>query len=378
MANESAVNQASINKDREGHYVLQGSWLTRYLDGVSFVLERMDWPKQYPLTFDASRIESIDTNGALYLLDTIQSLRDRGHQIELSAVQPKVQHVIDLVSAYLPTEKQRTRPYRAWHIKHLDRLGRRVVDKLQHSVKILNFLGRIVTKIYHFFPVSARSMKQFGVHVEQFGVNALPIVGLLSFLIGVVLAYQMGIQLQQYGGNIFIVDFTSFAVLREFGPLIAAIIFAGRSGSAITAQLASMKLSEEIAALQVMGISPYERLVLPRLAAMMVCLPLVTVWANLAGLAGAMVMAHHMFDINFLTFIDRVSEATSLRTYFTGMIKTPVFALIIGIIGCYQGLNVEPRSDAVGKNTTLSVVQSIFLIIIADALFSILFSWRTI
>lgn len=210
--------------------------------------------------------------------------------------------------------------------------------------------------------------------IESAGVYALPIIALLSFLIGITLTYQMGLQLKNYGANIFIVDLLGLAILREFAPLMTAIIVAGRSGSAFTAQLGTMKIREEIDALKTMGVKPAEILILPKLMGLLIALPLLSVWSAIFGLAGGMIVSKSMLNISYYDFYHRFYEAVPVRYFYTGLIKTPIFGLLIASIGAYQGLQVTSSADSVGTQTTKSVVQSIFFIIVIDAAFSILFS----
>ncbi len=206
------------------------------------------------------------------------------------------------------------------------------------------------------------------------GYLALPIIGLLSFMIGVVITYQMGLQLKNYGANIYIVDLLGISVLREFGPLLTAIMIAGRTGSSYTAQLGMMKLNQEIDALDTMGITPAELLLLPRIAGLVIALPLLTIWSDIFGVMGGMVMSNNMLSITWHDFLHRFPNVVPLRALLIGLGKAPVFALIIASIGCYQGVRVEGSADSVGQNTTRSVVMAIFFIIVADAIFSVVFS----
>jgi phospholipid/cholesterol/gamma-HCH transport system permease protein len=206
------------------------------------------------------------------------------------------------------------------------------------------------------------------------GYQAIGIITLLAFLIGVVLAYQMGGQLIAYGANIFIVKLLGLSLLREFAPLITSIIVAGRSGSAFTAQIGTMKIQEELDALRTFGISPIERLVLPRLCGLIIALPLLVVLADISSVIGGMIMSKVYLGISYGEFISQFHTDISFYTYFIGLIKTPVFALIIASVGSYRGFCVHGHASSIGEETTKSVVYSIFLIIIADAIFSILFS----
>lgn len=211
-------------------------------------------------------------------------------------------------------------------------------------------------------------------NIRSAGFDALPIVGLLSFLLGIVVAYQGADQLKQYGANIFVADLIGLSMLREFAPLITAIIIAGRSGSAYAAQIGSMSVSEEIAAMRTLGIAPLELLVLPKIIALAIALPLLTVFADVMGVLGGILMAGSQLDVGFVEFFDRFVKAVSVTSYLIGICKAPVFAAIIAIVGCFQGFRTKGGADSVGRQTTRSVVQSIFLVISADALFSVAFS----
>jgi phospholipid/cholesterol/gamma-HCH transport system permease protein len=206
------------------------------------------------------------------------------------------------------------------------------------------------------------------------GVDALPIVGLLALLLGVVVSYQGADQLRQYGANIFIADVVGLSMLREFAPLITAIIVAGRSGSAYAAQIGTMSVTEEIDAMRTLGIEPLDMLVLPKLAAMLIAMPLLTVFADVLGVFGGMLMARAQLDVGMVEFFDRFTKAVSFTSYAVGIAKAPVFAVIVVVVGCFQGFRTRGGADSVGRQTTRSVVQSIFLVIVADALFSVAFS----
>jgi phospholipid/cholesterol/gamma-HCH transport system permease protein len=207
------------------------------------------------------------------------------------------------------------------------------------------------------------------------GLNAMPIIGLLSFLMGIVIAYQGSEQLKTFGANIFIVDLVGISLLREIAPLLTAIIVAGRSGSAYTAQIGTMTVTEELDALRALGISPISLLVFPRALALVIALPLLTVFADAVGVFGGMLIASNQLGVTFSEFLNRFEYAIVLRHYLIGISKTPVFAAIVALVGCYQGFRVFGGVDSVGRHTTISVVQAIFLVIVTDSFFSILFSW---
>ena len=209
----------------------------------------------------------------------------------------------------------------------------------------------------------------------QVGVQAIPVVALVTFLIGVVMAYMLGLQAEKYGASIFVVDGVALGMTREFSPLIVATIMAGRSGAAFTAQLGTMKLTEEIDAIRTLGLDPAQVLVLPRVLALVLTLPLLVFVGNVAGIAGAMLMASLTLDLPAQAFIERLLVALSPRHYVIGIVKAPVFALLIALVGCFEGLRVSGSAESVGKLTTRAVVEGIFLVIIFDAIFSVLFSY---
>jgi phospholipid/cholesterol/gamma-HCH transport system permease protein len=208
-------------------------------------------------------------------------------------------------------------------------------------------------------------------NISSAGLDALPIVGLLAFLMGVVVAYQGAGQLRTYGANIFVADLVGLSMLREFAPLITAIIVAGRSGSAYAAQIGTMVVTEEMDALRTIGIAPQELLVLPKLVALVIALPLLTVFADALGVAGGMLMAQVRLDVGYGEFLDRFIKAVAVRDYLIGVLKAPVFAAIIVVVGCFQGFRTQGGADGVGQQTTRSVVWSIFLVIVVDAVFSV-------
>jgi len=210
--------------------------------------------------------------------------------------------------------------------------------------------------------------------LEETGLTALPIVGLLAFLLGIVLAYQGADQLKRFGAEIYTIDFLGVGFLREIGGLVTAIIVAGRSGSAFTAQIGTMRVNEEIDAMQTLGLNIAEVLVLPRVLGLVISLVLLTFFADVVGIVGGMVMTYVNLGITIPQFMRELEGAINLHTLLVGLIKAPVFAFMIAVVGCFEGLRVERNAASVGKLTTRSVVESIFLIIACDAGFSIMFS----
>jgi phospholipid/cholesterol/gamma-HCH transport system permease protein len=209
--------------------------------------------------------------------------------------------------------------------------------------------------------------------VYQTGVQAIPIVCLISFLMGLVIAYQGATQLAKFGAEVFVADLVTISILREMGVIMAAIMVAGRSGSAFAASLGVMKLNEELDALRVTGLNPNQVLVAPRVLGLMIALPLLTGFADLSGLAGGLILSTTVLDMSMVQYIDRAAASAELKTLFVGLVKAPVFALLIGAVGTLRGLQVTTSAEQLGRLTTVAVVQAIALVIAADAVFTIVF-----
>ena len=352
-----------------------GNWTATHLRDIEKELEDIRWPESGPV-FDLAAIDRLDTVGAWLLYRTINSFNSTD---KTSAVQDRLQGASDHVRQMLNLVGKKSegalnvpRPYLPGL---LESVGRHLLDQFRQYGEFLVFIGKlsgvILGSILH--PGRIR-WPQVVMELQAAGVNALAIVGLLTFLIGIVIAYQGGVVLRDYGANIYIADIVGLSMVRELAPLITAIIVAGRTGSAFTAQIGTMKVTEEVDALRSMGVSPLEVLVLPKLMALVIALPLLTVFADAMGLFGGLIMANTMLGLNPSTFLDRLADAMTMNSYLSGIGKAPVFAFIIVAVGCFQGFQVRGSAGSVGRQTTISVVQSIFLVIIVDAAFSIAFS----
>ena len=378
---------------------LSGSWTARGMGAVAAQLasvhasasssvqaergtggKRDEKPGQDPqgktdLLADATQIDALDTAGAWVLQKLLLRLREEGATVSLHGLRPQFAQLLDGVAqhmaelAHQPAAAARPPP------NALARIGQRTVNALQQGAALLAFVGETAAA----FAVSVMQPSRFRFrpilfNLRSAGFDALPIVGLLSFLMGVVVAYQGADQLRQYGANIFVADLVGLSMLREFAPLMTAIIIAGRSGSAYAAQIGTMAVTEEIDALRTIGIAPMELLVLPKIIALMVAMPLLTVFADVLGVLGGMIMAQAQLDVTYSEFLDRFVKAVNITHFLIGVGKAPVFAAIITLVGCFQGFRTKGGADSVGRQTTKSVVQSIFMVIVADALFSIAFS----
>lgn len=343
----------------------------QHLHGLRDSLQTQDWP-QGSLQFDLSGVVRMDTGGAWLLQRLCEELRAGDRSVEITSPSKQAADLLELVQGAGFAAHHLPIPHRP---PMVEQLGQRAAGGLSNGVELLAFVGTIgrvwLRQILQ--PQRVR-WREISNNLGDAGYRALPIVGLLSFLLGIVIAYQGGIQLRQYGASLFVADLVGLSWTRELAPLIAAIIVAGRTGSAYTAQIGTMQVTEEIDALRSIGIDPIELLVLPKLLALLIALPLLTVYSDIMGVLGGMVMANAQLDLAYATFLERVGVAVTLDSYLVGLGKSPVFAAIIATIGCYQGFQVRGSAESVGRRTTVSVVQSILAVIVVDAAFSVAFS----
>jgi phospholipid/cholesterol/gamma-HCH transport system permease protein len=352
-----------------------GAWTVRGIAQLERRLEVLSWPGEGDLAIDGSAISALDTAGAWLLHRTIRELEGRGRNVTINGLRAEFSALLQLIASCAVTPEHAA-PSRTGLLANI---GQQTWRGLIRLSGMLSFIGESALILLRSLLQPRRIRWRPILHnLQSAGFEALPIVGLLSFLMGVVIAYQGADQLQQFGANIFIVDLVGLSMLRELSPLLTAIIVAGRSGSAYAAQIGTMKVTEEIDALRTIGVGPTELLVLPKMLALIIALPLLTVYADVTGVLGGMLMASSKLGVSFDVFLDRLGDAVSLSSFLTGIGKAPVFAVIIALVGCYQGFQVSGSADSVGRQTTVSVVQSIFLVILADALFSVAFNWLEI
>jgi phospholipid/cholesterol/gamma-HCH transport system permease protein len=352
---------------------LSGGWVTAGVGGQDAALAQLDPGGAETAVLDLSAVERLDTAGAWLVDRTVRQLRQRGLTVEVTGASAERRALMDKVE---PRRASPPPPKRgSSFVGLLEEIGRGAGDVGSTAKELVAFLGQTVVTLARAL-LRPRRLRGTSLiyHLEKVGLDALPIVGLLAFLIGVVLAYQGADQLARFGAEIFTVNLVGVAVLREMGVLITAIVVAGRSGSAFTAQIGTMKVNQEVDAMTTIGLDPVEVLVLPRVLALTIALPLLTFYANLMGLLGGAIMASVVLDIGLLTFVQQLREAVTLTTFWVGLIKAPVFAFVIALIGCYEGLKVSSNAESVGLRTTRSVVEAIFLVIVLDALFSIFYS----
>ena len=361
-------------------YVAGGAWLISAapeLDRRLHALERAPAPAaagRQRVRIDCGPLEALDTVGAWLILRLKAALARRGAEVSLDNLATRFAPLLDQVEKYHPDPAKHRRllpgpadllaALGAWAVGHVRDAG----EGFAFLGEVTLAAGRVITRPRRLRPISFLSQMQ------HTGPAALPIVGLLSFLIGVVFAYQGAVQLRQFGAEIFTVNLLGIAFVRELGVLLSAIIIAGRSGSAFTAEIGTIQVNEEVDAMITIGLDPVEVLVLPRVGALMVTLPLMTFFANVMGLLGGAALCDLQLRIPLPLFLSQLNSAITGWTFWLGLIKAPFFALVIALVGCREGLRVARSAESVGRQTTLSVVESIFLVIVLDAIFSILFA----
>ena len=362
--------------EREGErlrVIAGGSWETGALSALDGGLRRLAREPVRFASIDLSAVDSMDTAGAWVLYRTRRDLRARGVAAEFEGVD---RSLADILARVEKGDVEQTLVRDELHpvIALIAHIGEASLAVFQECASLLSFLGVTVITLGRSI-VRPRRIRFTSLvsHIEQVGLNAIPIVGLLSFLIGVVIAYQGAEQLRQFGAQVFTVNLLGISMLREMAILMTAIVVAGRSGSAFTAQIGTMQVNEEVDAMRTMGLDPIEVLVLPRVFALIIALPLLTVLADLTGLAGGALATVLVVDISLAQFMERLNDAVPLAAFWVGIVKAPVFGFLIAMVGCREGLVVAGSAESVGRHTTKSVVLSIFLVIVADALFSIFF-----
>jgi len=367
------TSQDAIHYDPQTRQLLcRGNWDLASLPYLKVLLEKIAWPKEGELIIDGQGITKMDSAGAWLLNSWRNKLMQRGITLHFSHFSKAHEALLSLIEKELKEEKKPPAlPYMGW----VPRVGKYTIAQLDHLQDYLAFVGRLTMEWLRIVPKPRhwRWNEVAGV-IYRTGYEALPIIALLSLMIGVVITYQMGLQLRNYGANVYIVDLLGLSVLREFGPLLTAIMVAGRTGSSFTAQIGIMKINQEIDALDTIGVTPGELLLLPRIVGLFIALPLLTIWSDIFGVIGGMIMSNNMLKITWYDFLQRFPRVIPLKSLLIGLGKAPVFALIIASVGCFQGMQVRGSADSVGQNTTKSVVLSIFFIIVADAIFSVIFS----
>jgi phospholipid/cholesterol/gamma-HCH transport system permease protein len=359
------MNQASAHFDEaEGALIASGIW---HADSAA-ALPRLAGKSVRIL--DGAGVTQLDTNGAWLLLAAVRP--HAGDPMpELRAFQPQHLAMLQLVARHTAMTGVQPAPRREGVLALVGRGSLAIWNDL---VGLLDFIGRLFFELAALVRHPGRwRWHEFGAQISAVFVGAIPIVVGMLFLLGVVFAYLLGSQAQQYGANIFVVDGLLLAILREISPVIVAVLVAGRTGAAITAQIGTMKVTEEIDAITTLGLSPLAVLVVPRVIALLVALPLLVFIGDIAGLLGGMLVTREQLDISSAMFMDRLADVILLKTLLVGLGKAPVFAIFIALIACRMGLTVTRDARSVGENTTSTVVQSLVAIIILNAIFAVMF-----
>ena len=373
---DDPMGDALSMREQDGamHLRLAGRWTLEVARTADHQLRDLAERPARAVVVDASGLAALDSAGAWAIRRTVARLDARGVPSELTGVPERFQAILAKVTLPDPAAEVASTPGNPI-LAVLENCGRAVEHGARVGRALLGFFGFALVNLAGAF-VNPRRLRVAAItaQIEATGVNAIPIVGLLCFLVGIVLAYMGALQLERFGATILTVNLVGVSVLREIGILLTAIIVAGRSGSAFAAQIGTMKVNQEVDALETMGLSTMDVLVLPRMIAMMVALPALTVFGDAMGLLGGAVVALFLLDLSVGQFVAQLVGAVDIWDFGTGLIKAPVFALVIALVGCYDGLKVSGSAESVGRYTTQAVVESIFLVIVLDAGFAVAFA----
>jgi phospholipid/cholesterol/gamma-HCH transport system permease protein len=337
------------------------------------IIDKIDISKESSVVIDLSELKFIDSAASIFIYNLQKQLRLKSSiGVDTLCDNREVTDMLELISVQkskskkIPDKKKRG---------FIQKIGEKTYQNYVGFLSFMSFMGELFTHKMHYL-ISPKNIrfKEIAFEINESAIKAFGIVALTSFLIGLVIAYQSAHQLKIYGANIFIVDMLGISVLRELSPLITAIVIAGRSGSAITAQIGAMKITQELDAMQTMGFDPYRFLVLPKIAALMITMPILIFVSDIMAIIGGMVVSNIELNITTDLFLDRFSEVIAVKHFFVGIVKGPFFAFLIATIGIYRGMLVRDDTQSIGFNTTKSVVESIFAVIVCDAVFSIMFT----
>jgi len=350
---------------------LNGVWRLSNLTGISDALRALGLAARKQFVLDGSRLEELDTAAGFILYRHLATIGCTEAMVSARRFAPKHERLLALVHERMACPPAAAR---SMHLGLVQRLGAAAIIMWRLLQSHNAFVGALALELLSL--LRRPKLFRFKETVSQFEticLDAIPIVALVTFLIGVVFAYLLGLQAQRYGANIFVVDGVGLAICRELSPLLVAVIVAGRSGAAFTAQIGTMKVQEEIDAISTLGLSPIQVLVIPRLVAITIALPLLVFVGDVAGIAGGMLIAAWQLDIFASTFLDRLHSVLPMSAPVVGLVKAPVFAAFIAIIACRMGMLVARDARSVGMNTTSTVVQSVVWVIVLDAVFAVVF-----
>lgn len=353
-----------------------GEWTVRHVQNVDSALKEIKSRRVAgrDAVLNLADVARLDTAGAWMIQRTAAQLKAQGFNVRIEGLTSAQQALLDAIVYSFDTVEMHpnTGP---WYIELLARMGATVRQVGNNIVEQLAFFGLVIATLGRTIRSPSRlRLVPLVHHMEKAGLDALPIVALMTFLIGAVIAQQGAVQLQKLGAEVYTVNLVAIVFLREVGLLLTAIIVAGRSGSAFTAEIGSMKMREEIDAMRTLGLDPIEMLVVPRVLALVITLPLLTFIGDIVGLIGGGVAVWAMLDTTPDAYLVQLRGASGFWTFGVGLLKAPFMALVIAMIGCRAGLNVTGSAESVGRQTTSSVVQSIFMVIVLDAAFALFFT----
>lgn len=337
------------------------------------IIDKIDVSRESSVVIDLSELKFLDTAASIFIYNLQKQLRfESSIHVDTLCDNQEVIDMLELVTVQkLKSKKIPDKIKRGF----LRKIGEKTYQNYLVFLSFMSFMGELFAhKIHYLISPKNIRFKEIAFEINESAIKAFGIVALTSFLIGLVIAYQSAFQLKLYGANIFIVDMLGISVLRELSPLITAIVIAGRSGSAFTAQIGAMKITQELDAMQTMGFDPYRFLVMPKIAALMITMPILIFISDIMAIIGGMVVANIELNITTDLFLDRFGEVVAVKHFFIGIAKGPFFAFLIATIGIYRGMLVRDDTQSIGFNTTKSVVESIFAVIICDAVFSIIFT----
>ncbi len=353
-----------------------GDWTITGLKDVAEYLKKFAGTiHDVSIQWDVSDVGQVDSAGMMLFIRSYDALKANNCSIEVAGATSEHEKMYHLLRRYTHKSSLARPAFSSRFLNPLQTIGKKFVAFIVDFMEFLSFIGENFINLLYAI-VNPRSIR-FGAivkNIEEAGVRAMPIVALTSFLIGVVIAYQGAVQLEKFGANIFIVDMIALSVSRELAPLITAIVVAGRTGSSYTAQLGVMKITEEIDAMRTMGFDPHRFLVLPRIMALMIALPLMIFFADIIGIGAGMLISHTHLHLSYAEFIHRLQKVLAVKHVWIGIFKGPFFAWLIAAVGCYRGFQVSKNTESIGRYTTISVVNAIFLVIACDALFSVIFT----
>ncbi len=363
--------KTDINGDRLT-LIFSGEFTLYQINQFQLTIKDIDFSKFNTVIIDLKNLDFIDTASAIFINDLYNEMLKRDKKTDIQVHGGDISNTLKLIQNTMKNDSKPSLPQKENIINYI---GKKVYSYYLTFLSFLSFLGELfINLLYTLRKPKTLRYKEILFEINETALKAFFIVALSSFLVGIVIAYQSANQLSLYGANIFIVDMIGLSMLRELSPVITAVIIAGRSGSAFTAQIGAMKITQELDAMRSMGFEPYMFLVLPRVIALIIMMPVLIFVSDIAAVLGGMLIANLDLGISFDLFLNRFSNVIEVRHFLVGIGKGPFFAILIASIAIYRGLMVKNDTQSIGYNTTKSVVESIFAVIICDAIFSIIFT----